>query len=82
MHVLESCFKEEEDKSEIEDRIAHRKKHSRLIDSDRQFVVKEVKLNRRKIKELAKSMHTSSSTIRQTVSQMWSEGNSTRKWFD
>ena len=82
MHTLESCFKEEEDKSEIEFRIAHRKKYSRLTDSDRLFVVKEVKLNRRSIKELAKSMHTSSSTIRRTVSQMWSEGNSTRKWFD
>ena len=54
-------------------------KYARLTDSDKLLTVKEVKLNKRSIKEVAKFLNTNSSMIRKIQNQMWSEGVSTQK---
>ena len=66
----------------LEDRIYERKKYARLTDSDKLLAVKEVKLNKRNIKEAAKFLNTRSSTIKRIQYRMWNEGASTQKWFN
>ena len=59
-----------------------KRKYARLTDSEKLFIVKEVKLKKRNKKELSKTLEISYSTIRRVVREMWSEGSKTSKWFD
>ena len=63
----------------FEDRTYERKNYARLTDSDKLLEIKEVILNKRSIKEVAKFLNTSSSTMRKIQNQMWSEGARTQK---
>ena len=81
-HSLVSSVNEESNILGAEDKVLERKRYARLTDSQKLFIAKEVKLNKRSVNEVAKSMNVSSSSIRRSVNQMWTEGRSTKKWFD
>ena len=68
--------------SQLQDRIKEKKKYGRLTDSEKLFIVKEVKLKKRDKKELSKILKVSYSTIRRVTAEMWSEGSKSSKWFD
>ena len=73
-HSPVSSVDEECNRFETEDKVFERKRYARLTDSQKLFRAKEVKLNKRSVKEVAKSMNVSSSSIRRSVNQMWTEG--------
>ena len=81
-HSPVSSVDEESLRLGAEDKVFERKRYARLTDSPKLFIAKEVRLNKRSLNEVAKSMNVGSSSIRRSVNQMWTEGRSTQKWFD
>ena len=81
-HSPVSSVDEESNRFGAEDKVFERKRYARLTDSQKLFIAKEVKLNKRSINEVAKNINVSSSLIRISINQMWTEGRSTQKWFD
>ena len=80
-HSPVSSVDEESNGFGAEDKVFERKRYARLADSQKLFNAKEVKLNKRSVNEVAKSMNVSSSSIRRSVNQILIEGRSTQKWF-
>ena len=81
-HSPVSSVDEESNRFGAEDKVFEGKRYARLTDSQKLFIAKEVKLNKRSVNDVAKCMNVNSSSIRRSVNQMWTEGRSTQKWFD
>ena len=81
-HSPVSSVDEESNRFGAEDKVFEGKRYARQTDSQKLFIAKEVKLNKRSVNDVAKCMNVNSSSIRRSVNQMWTEGRSTQKWFD
>ena len=80
----QSALKHNQFLNHLEDneQIGVKKKYTRLTDSEKLDIVKEVKLRKRDKKDIAKDTGVSISTIRRVVDQLWTEGVSTPRWFN